>query len=254
MRISQTRQKSNQNQAKDISVDVHKDMLNFFFEAGGKEYSDECSNRTTIIMGKLEAYHRIALAQGMKTLRIICEPTGEYHRTARKMGFLTCFVNAESVAKFRLIETNNTGKTDTKDPRVIRTLGRLNKLVTDRMIGEDYMVLRKLGMMYDEGDRANTRLRCRIDRLLVELFCDYSFKKNFLYTPSGMALVDEYGCNPPDRKSRLWEILCPHEKGSAPNPRREPSKTLERCHKLCPYRPATRVCCHPGGPSSTNHR
>lgn len=58
------------------------------------------------------------------------------------------------------------------------------------------MALRKLGMMYDETDQANTRLRCRIDRLLVELFCDYSFKKDFLYTPSGMALVDAYDCNP----------------------------------------------------------
>lgn len=74
-------------------------MLNFFFEAGGKEYSDECNNRTTIIMGKLDTYHRIALTQGMKTLRIICEPTGEYHkklfRIAQKMSFLTCFANAE---------------------------------------------------------------------------------------------------------------------------------------------------------------
>lgn len=200
MKISQTVQKSNQKEAMDISVDVHKDALNFFFEAGNKEYSDACSNRTTIIMGKLEAYHRIAQTQGMTTLRIICEPTGEYHkklfRTARKMGCLTCLVNAESVAKFRIIETNDTGKTDTKDPRVIRTLGRLDKVITDRMIGEDYMVLRKLGMMYDEGDQANTRLRCRIDRLLVELFCDYSFKKDFLYSPSGMALVAVYGCNP----------------------------------------------------------
>ena len=200
MKISQRGQKIKLNQAMDISVDVHKDTLNFFFEAGNKEYSDACGNRTMIIMGKLEAYHRIALTQGMKGLRIICEPTGEYHkklfRTARKMGFLTCFVNGESVAKFRVIETNDTGKTDTKDPRVIRTLGKLGKVVTDRMIGEDYMVLRKLGMMYDEGDQANTRLRCRIDRLLVELFCDYSFKKDFLYAPSGMALIGAYGCNP----------------------------------------------------------
>jgi transposase len=200
MKISQCVQKSNQKEVMDISVDVHKDTLNFFFEAGSKEYSDACSNRTTIIMGKLEAYQRIAQAQGMTRLRVICEPTGEYHkklfRTARNMGFLTCFVNAEAVAKFRVIETNDTGKTDTKDPRVIRTLGRLNKVVADRSIGEDYMVLRKFGMMYDEGDQANTRLRCRINRLLVELFCDYSFKKDFLYSASGMALIDNYGCNP----------------------------------------------------------
>ncbi len=200
MKISQVAKRVNANEVMDISVDVHKDALNFFFEAGKKEYSDECKNRSTIIEGRLDAYHRIAMSQGMKTLRIICEPTGEYHkklfRTARKMGFTTCLVNGESVAKFRVIETNDTGKTDTKDPRVIRTLGRLDKVVADRMIGEDYMVLRKLGKMYDEVDQANTRLRCRIERLLVELFCDYSFKKDFLYTPSGMALVEVYGCNP----------------------------------------------------------
>ena len=41
MKISQTEQKSNKNGVMDVSVDVHKDMLNFFFEAGGKEYSDD---------------------------------------------------------------------------------------------------------------------------------------------------------------------------------------------------------------------
>jgi hypothetical protein len=106
MRISQTAQKIKLNQVMDISIDVHKDSLNFFFEAGGKGYSDECSNRTTVISKQLEAYHQIAAEHGMKTLRIICEPTGQYQnklfRTARRMGFFTCFVNAESVAKCRL--------------------------------------------------------------------------------------------------------------------------------------------------------
>jgi hypothetical protein len=35
MKISQTAQKIKLNQVMDISVDVHKDILNFFFEAGG---------------------------------------------------------------------------------------------------------------------------------------------------------------------------------------------------------------------------
>jgi transposase len=111
MKISQAAKRVNVNKMMDVSVDVHKDKLNFFFETGNKEYVDECSNRTTIIMGKLEAYQRIALTQGLNTLRIICEPTGEYHkklfRIARRMGFETCFVNGESVAKFRVIETND---------------------------------------------------------------------------------------------------------------------------------------------------
>jgi hypothetical protein len=52
------------------------------------------------------------------------------------MGFSTCFVNTESVARFRTIETNDTGKTDTKDPRVIRTLGKLGKVITHRILDE----------------------------------------------------------------------------------------------------------------------
>jgi hypothetical protein len=86
MRISQTAQKIKLNQVMDISVDVHKDSLNFFFEAGGKEYSDECGNRTTAIAKRLKAYRQIAAEHGIKTLRIICEPTGQYHNKLFRSG------------------------------------------------------------------------------------------------------------------------------------------------------------------------
>jgi len=129
MKISHAAKRVNANEVMDVSVDVHKDTLNFFFEAGSQEYTDECKNRSAVIAGRLQAYHQVAVSQGLKTLRIICEPTGEYQkklfRTVRNMGLHTCLVNGESVAKFRVIETNDTGKTDTKDPRVIRTLGRV---------------------------------------------------------------------------------------------------------------------------------
>ncbi|MDP3142840.1 MAG: transposase [Candidatus Omnitrophota bacterium] len=200
MKITQTAQKIKVNFAMDIAVDVHKDTLNFFFETEGKEYADECQNRTSVLEKKLKAYHEIALEHGIKTLRIICEPTGEYQnklfRTARRMGFLTCFVNAESVTKFRVVETNDNGKTDTKDPRVIRTLGQLNKTIRHRILDEDYLTLRKLNKVLDEVDEVKKGIRCRISKLLVELFCDCSFEKDFLYIPSGRALVDKFGCNP----------------------------------------------------------
>lgn len=204
----------------DVSVDVHKDILNFFFEAGDREYSDECANRTATVKARLHAYHRIASAQGMDSVRIICEPTGEYHTKllgiARTMGFSTCFVNTESVARFRMIETNDANKTDTKDPRVIRTLGKLGKVITHRILDEKYMVLRKLGRIYDETDTTITRLKCRIDKLLLELFCDYSFQKDFLYTRSGLALIRCYHANPVRIIKSGYRSLCIRMRKRAP--------------------------------------
>ena len=130
MKITRVAEKINFNQIIDVSVDVHKDILNFFFEAEGKEYSDECRNRSDMIQKRIIKYKKIALEHNRQNLRVICEPTGQYQnkllRTARRLGCLTCYVNAESVKKFRMVETNDTGKTDIKDPRVIRTLGKLN--------------------------------------------------------------------------------------------------------------------------------
>jgi hypothetical protein len=211
MKISQVEQKCNKKGVIDVSVDVHKYVLNFSFEAGDREYSDECANSAATVKARLHGYHRIATAQGMDRVRIICEPTGEYHtmllRIARTMGFLTCFVNTESV-RFRMIETNDTGKTDIKDTRVIRPLGRLGKVITHRILDEKYMMLRKLGRIYDESDTTITRLKCRIDKLLLELFCDYSFQKDLLYTRSGLALIRYYHANPVRILKSGYRSLC----------------------------------------------
>ena len=88
MRITQNIQEIKSNQVLDVSVDVHKDILNFFFCLDGKEYRDECPNRTKSIEKRLSNYHGIAEEQGLKRLRLICEPTGQYQnkllRTARR--------------------------------------------------------------------------------------------------------------------------------------------------------------------------
>lgn len=229
MKITQTGEKIKVNFAMDVSVDVHKDTLNCFFETEGREYYDEVRNRNTVIEGKLKQYYEVAERHGFKTLRVICEPTGQYQnklfRTARKMGFLTCLVNTESVAKFRVIETNDTGKTDIKDPRVIRSLGQLNKTIKHRYLGQEYLVLRKLNRIYDEAEEAIISLKGRINKLLVELFCDYSFKKDFLYTASGAALIEKYGCNPYRIIDAGFSGFCRRMKKAAPRIRRD---TLQR--------------------------
>ena len=229
MRITRRADKINLNHVVDVSVDVHKETLYFFFEIGGHEYSDKCQNRTSVIEKRLQRYHAIASEHNKKSLRIICEPTGQYQnklfRTARRLGFLTCYVNAESVAKFRMIETNDMNKTDTKDPRVISSLGKLNKTLRFRLLGEEYLMLRKLHKLYNETDVSLTSLRCRISKLLLELFCDYSFKKDFLYSRSGLSLIEHYGCNPNRIVADGFSVFCRTMKRSVPRIRQ---KTLER--------------------------
>jgi len=232
MKITRTAEKINLKHVLDIAVDVHKEMLCFYFKVEGIEYSDECRNRTSVIEKKLRSYHGIAVEHGRSSLRIICEPTGQYQnclfRTARRLGFLTCYVNAESVAKFRMVETNDTGKTDKKDPRVISTLGRLNKVIRFRLLSEQYLMLRKLHKIYDDIEVSMTSLRCRLSNLLVELFCDYSFKKDFLYSNSGSALIEQYGCNPYLIVEDGFDAFCRRMKKVVPRIR---TKTLERLWK-----------------------
>jgi hypothetical protein len=75
-----------------------------------------------------------------------------------------------------MVESNDTGKTDQKDPRVIHTLARLGKVIKHRMLNEDYLCLRKLGKFYDQADVSLVRSKGMVEKTLVELFCDYSFK------------------------------------------------------------------------------
>ena len=130
-------------------------------------------------------------------------------------------MNAESVSKFRVVETNDTGKTDTKDPKVIATLGQLNKVIHHRLLNEDYLILRKLGRTYDELESEITSLRCRIDRLLIELFCDFSFTKDFLYGRSGKVLIDRFGCNPYRIINAGYEAFGSTMKQAVPRIRRD---------------------------------
>ena len=104
----------------DLCVDVGKVRLNVYFELGGQAIDDEWSNATRQIETKLRQYQQLAAEHGLRGLRVICEPSGGYQdkllRTARRLGHLTAYVNGEAVAKFRVVETNDSGKTDLKDP------------------------------------------------------------------------------------------------------------------------------------------
>ncbi|MCH8013129.1 MAG: transposase [Candidatus Marinimicrobia bacterium] len=183
-----------------LAFDVSKDKLDCYGEYGSRTVEDSFANRTEVIEQKLFTLSGLAQSAGFEGLHILAEPTGIYHRkllrTARRLGHTTALVNVESVSKLKVVESNDTGKTDEKDSRVILMLWKLGKTLTDRVFRGEYLLLREYNRIYDVEEKELVRVRNRIHECLMELYCDYSFKKDFLYGKSGRALMELYGCNP----------------------------------------------------------
>ena len=200
MKVTNTVVKFNPADYLNVTCDVHKGTLFFLARLPEAQYSSECRNRSRSVQKQLEEYCQIAQKHGKRGVRVVCEPTGEYDRillrTARRLGCRTAYVNTENVNKFRQIETNDDGKTDTKDPHVIASLAEMERVLRVRDLDENYMTLRKLGAVAEDEEVTLVRIKGRLSRILVDLYCDYEMEKDFLYSRSGQALVKNYGCNP----------------------------------------------------------
>lgn len=200
MKVTEIRQAINMENVMDVCVDVHQERLYAVARINGSEYEVNFRNSNEQIRQHLTEYQEIAHKHERPTVRVICEPTGVYDRkllrTARQMGCLTAIVNVECVAKYRVIETNDNNKTDTKDPRVIASLAGEGKTLKHRQIPEDYLLLRKFGSLYEDEDARLVQLRSMIHQVMAELFCDYDFECRFLYKVTGKALAEKYSCNP----------------------------------------------------------
>ena len=79
-----------------------------------------------------------AKLHGYSGLRIVCESTSGYHkrllRIARAEGCETALVSAEQVKAMQIVESNETGKSDWKDPRTMLLLVKMGKTLTDRQL------------------------------------------------------------------------------------------------------------------------
>jgi len=229
MRITQVGQAINLEKVMDVCVDVHQEELFAVSRIKGAEYEVSFANSNVQIREHLNEYQEIARQHGCSGIRVVCEPTGCYDqkllRTARQLGCLTAIVNVECVAKYRVIETNDANKTDTKDPRVIASLAGEGRVLKHRQLPEDYLLLRKLGAMYEDEDLRLVQLRGMIHQVLVELFCDYHFKNRFLYEVTGRALVGKYSCNPYKIVKAGYKRFAGTIKALSPRVRQ---KTIER--------------------------
>ena len=232
MRITQNGAQNQAQTALIICVDVSKSTLDSYINQGNMVVQDHFQNNTIKIERKLDEYYQIAIQMGLNALHILAEPTGTYHRklfrVARKQGHTTAYVNVESVSKLKVVESNDSGKTDEKDPRIIWLLSQLNKTLKHRVLPEGYTLLREYNKIYDDYDVETGQIKNRIHRYLGDLFSDYSFGNDFLYDTSGMVLLKHYQCNPyrivRSGKKRFFNRMRRHRKGIH-------TKTLEQLWK-----------------------
>ena len=104
-----------------FACDVSKDEITLHTKLGKQNIDQAFPNRTPVIESSLADLYKTAKQSGFSKILLVSEPTGIYHKTlfsaAIRLGFETRWVNPEAVAKMRVIETNDDGKTDIKDPK-----------------------------------------------------------------------------------------------------------------------------------------
>ena len=183
-----------------LAFDVSKDRLNLAANIAGHLSDHEFANCTPIIEEQLKAWKRRARMAGHDQVLVVCEPTGCYHQallqTAHRLKLETAWVSGEAVFKMRAIETNDSGKTDLKDPHVINSLATMGKTLICRHYEEPYSLLRQWHNLYEQADVGAVRAKCLLASQIKALFPDYGFQKDFLYGNSGRALIKHYGGNP----------------------------------------------------------
>ncbi len=197
-----------------IANDVSMDKINYYSELKGKvsgRYSreqvaiqDEYKNTPNEITKTLKELEEYALNNGFTGIHVVCEPTGVYSnlllQIAHDLGHSTAYVNGEVVHKAKVIENNDAGKDDIKDPRIIFMLSKMGKEQIHRVLSSEYKMLRDLNKLYDNAEEMGIRVKCQIHPVLKQLFGNFPMEKNFKYSPSGYALHKEYGFNP-------WRIV-----------------------------------------------
>lgn len=201
-----------------ISCDVSAYKLNLVCrELSGPDVASawEIANRTEPITSTLTAIREQALARGITELRVVVEPTGRYHklvlRIARSLGLATGLVDAGHVKKMRSVLFGDDGKTDLRDPYAIEAVAAQGRLIPDRCHEQVYQLLRHWGKLYHDAECHLIEAKSRVHCALTLLFPDFDFSTDFLYGPSGQAIVSCFGLDPHAlaalNVSRIYERL-----------------------------------------------
>ncbi|NBB75061.1 MAG: transposase [Bacteroidetes bacterium] len=211
LKITPTGQTVNSSAHLICCFDVSKRSLSLYAEyqadASSCRVEDEIPNRTGAIESLLGRLADLACEAGLDGLTVCAEATGGYERkllhTARRLGHQTALISPETalispehVAKLKAVESNDTGKTDHKDPRVMHLVARLGKTQAHRHLPAIYRRLRRLTAYYDEDEQVLAATRQRIQAVTEDLFPDYDKPATFTFGSTGEALMEAYAFNP----------------------------------------------------------
>ena len=187
-----------------MCVDVGKDKLDVYtkYERNGERYElrDSFLNRSSEIRKHLIGYEELCAELSLTGARIICEPTGGYERKLLRMAHnrnhRSSYVASEATSKAKVIHSNDTGKTDQKDPEVIFTLMGLDRTLTSRSLPESYAHLRELNQYYEDESNQAATIRNHVHAVMNEQFCDFSYSNDFIFGATGFALYRLFQLNP----------------------------------------------------------
>jgi len=233
MKITEKEKRFNYENLLILGCDVSKDVLNIYAVAdiGIKtiSYEEEIPNKKNKILRILTKYEGIAKQHNKEGLLVVCEPTSKYHKvlmsSARQKGHKTQLVAGCHVNKMRTVESNDTGKTDIKDPRIISLLVRLGKTFDDRELGNDYEELRMLNGAYEDVSKKIVQVKTQIESIAIEIFPDWLLDADYRYKTIGRILMEEYEFNPQKiiegGKKKLYAVI----KSVSP---RTQNKTIEK--------------------------
>lgn len=186
--------------AYDISKHKHNYFTSFYSGLEKRESEGVILNKTNALQMHFNELQVLAKNEGFHGVRVICEPTGGYEkrllRKARENGFFTQYVNGEATNKAKVIESNDSGKNDEKDARVIHMLASMDRTLSCTERDDEYGQLKFYNAKYESLSVEGARKKCKISHLIEELFPDLRLKPQQVYSKLVGCIIEEYGLNP----------------------------------------------------------
>lgn len=187
-----------------VSYDVSKHKNDYYSEFLSKDDTYEIDgivqNKTEKLDKHLDEIEAIKVKYGFLQVKIVCEATGGYEKLliqrARKRNYLVEYVNGEATSKSKVIESNDAGKNDKKDARIIHSLAKNGKTIVCRLLPEEYQLLQHLNRKYELVSVDETRKKINMSSSVEEIFPGLRIKAEEFYTVIIRVVIKVYGLNP----------------------------------------------------------